>query len=319
MSSVTSYSNGQLANGTRRAWISSVGFGAYFYDYSTSTDETTYTVIGTLTAKGASASYPAGRVLRENGKKLYPGANPGVNTPMVGVTDITTFVNGFIDPNSSVFALYNTDKASSAIDGVDPSGTGVPDLAPPVYTAGNIETTLGDVIVDTGDISVLAGTITSYGNITTTNGNLSAPLGSLDVSGNITTTNGNVIATTGNISAARQIYSTALVPSVSLSGTTSPVAFAIDSRIASFAQILVPSDIAGNVTVNVTDSAGTPLREYKMHFLIQSDDVSTVTVNLPATYTPSTLTIGSSSRRYFGYSYVSDGTRYWLVGSAGPY
>lgn len=193
MSSVTSYSNGQLANGTRRAWISTVGFGNNFYDYTTSMSPTTFVTTGTLTAKGLSASYPAGRVLRENGKKLYPGANPGnVYTLMVGVTDTTSFATGFIDPNSSVFALYNTDKASAAINGVDAAGSGLPSLAPPVFTAGNIETTLGNVIVDTGNVSVLAGTVNAFGNITTSNGNLNATTGGLTVFGNITTTNGAI-------------------------------------------------------------------------------------------------------------------------------
>jgi hypothetical protein len=334
MSSVTSYSNGQLANGTRRAWISTVGFGNNFYDYTTSMNPTTFVTTGTLTAKGLSASYPAGRVLRENGKKLYPGANPGnVYTLMVGVTDTTSFATGFIDPNSSVFALYNSDKASSAINGVDAGGSGLPDLAPPVYTAGNIETTLGNVIVDTGNVSVLAGTVTSYGNITTTNGNVSATTGTVNAFGNITTSNGNLNATIGNLTvggyatAAKQIYSTAVVPSYTIPIGGGTYSYSYDSNTASFVQILLAGDIVPGSppTLNLSDvaTAGVlaPTRGYKIHFIVQADDSTGWTLNMPDNYKPATFAIGSAGSygKFYGFTFVSDGANYWCVGSTGPY
>ena len=80
-----------------------------------------FVTIGTLTAvSGATAANcPKGRVLRENGRKLYPSANPGVTTYLVGVFDDKTFLNGFIDPNSAVFAPFNTDKPVYLDNGVN--------------------------------------------------------------------------------------------------------------------------------------------------------------------------------------------------------
>jgi len=73
------------------------------------------------------ADCPAGRVLRTNGKKLYPDA-AGIpltyadRTPLVGVFDYHSGLSGFIDPNASMFALYNVDKSIDSIDGTAASG-----------------------------------------------------------------------------------------------------------------------------------------------------------------------------------------------------
>jgi hypothetical protein len=88
--------------------------------------------------------------LRENGKKLYPSGiyvannttygapNPGVTTYMVGVYDPVTGLNGFIDPNSKVFAPYNTDKPEYVARGINPNGNTEVDQGPPVYTLGSV-------------------------------------------------------------------------------------------------------------------------------------------------------------------------------------
>jgi hypothetical protein len=80
-----------------------------------------YVTQGTLTAVtgGTAANCPKGRVLRENGRKLYPSANPGITTYLVGVFDDKTFLNGFIDPNSPVFVPFNTDKPVYLDNGVN--------------------------------------------------------------------------------------------------------------------------------------------------------------------------------------------------------
>jgi hypothetical protein len=108
------------------------------FTYKTSfvNDET----VGTLTAvAGATAvSCPQGRILTENGRKLYPGANPGITSYMVGVFDHATGLSGVIDPNSSAFTPQNTDRpyyfASPGSNSVDPD----PDRAPPVFTRGDL-------------------------------------------------------------------------------------------------------------------------------------------------------------------------------------
>jgi hypothetical protein len=107
---------------------------------------------------------PAGRVLRENGKKLFPGAHP-VNTVngaavtfpsstmMVGVFDNQSGLSGFIDVNSPMFAVYNTDRPNHLKDAVDPVG-GLTDQGVPVKTNGQITSR----VVALGTIA--AGTVT---------------------------------------------------------------------------------------------------------------------------------------------------------------
>ena len=55
---------------------------------------------------------PAGRVLKETGRKLRPGINPGVSDIMVSVYDKESLMTGFIFPNDTIFAPY-TESASS--------------------------------------------------------------------------------------------------------------------------------------------------------------------------------------------------------------
>ncbi len=161
MSSTKGISNGQLANGMRTSYISQTAFNNDLFTYTTTQSPTTFITTGSLAvnADATAGNCPAGRVLRDNGKRLYPSAHPGVTTYMVGVFDPISFLSGFIDPNSPVFAVYNGNKPASLdttqlAKGVNPNGGGA-DLAPTVYTSGNIETTTGNVLATTG--SVLAG------------------------------------------------------------------------------------------------------------------------------------------------------------------
>lgn len=100
-----------------RAYITTSAFSGRIFSYATSFNSSTYETTGTLTALGSdisSGKNVAGIVLRENGKKLYPGVNPGIVTYMVGVyynsPDTALTFSGFIDPNDSVYAPFNTDK-----------------------------------------------------------------------------------------------------------------------------------------------------------------------------------------------------------------
>jgi hypothetical protein len=188
--STSLYSNGQLANGTRGSWISTAAFNNDFFSYTTSVSSTTFQTTGSLGAVvgATSGTCPAGRVLRENGKKLYPVAHNGVSTYMIGVFDPVSFLSGFIDPNSTIFAIYNTNKPASLdttllAGGVNPNG-GAIDLAPPIYTAG---------------------TVTAVGNITSVAGNISATVGSVSAGTTVTagtgisTALGDIVATTGSV------------------------------------------------------------------------------------------------------------------------
>jgi hypothetical protein len=118
---------------------------------------------------------PKGRILRENGRKLFPGANPGITQYYVGVYDsVSPFLSGFIDPNAPTFAIFNTDKANYIENNSDPvKGE---DLGNPVYTDGNIET-LGGYVKVTRDNSyglIYASTTQAYLELSTTTGYVKA-------------------------------------------------------------------------------------------------------------------------------------------------
>jgi len=98
---------------------------------------------------------PAGRILRTNGKKLYldAAAVPAVTpwddrTPLVGVYDYSTGLSGFIDPNQTMFALYNVDKPVDATDEESSKGRNT-HKGMSVYTGGSV--TAGSGINVTGN------------------------------------------------------------------------------------------------------------------------------------------------------------------------
>jgi len=115
--------------GVCRSYISTAPFNTVFYTYLNNT----LTPLPNVYA----SKCPAGRILRENGKKLFPDTNPGVTQYYVGVYDATTFFNGYIDPNDVHFAIFNSDKPVYVPDNKD-FGNSTPDLGPSVYTQGNI-------------------------------------------------------------------------------------------------------------------------------------------------------------------------------------
>jgi hypothetical protein len=62
---------------------------------------------------------PAGRILRETGRKLRPGVNPGVPDTMVSVYDKESLLTGFINPNDPIFAPYTNDSNSNFTPSMD--------------------------------------------------------------------------------------------------------------------------------------------------------------------------------------------------------
>ncbi len=154
-----------VAVNPRRAYITTSSYDTDLYTYTVTTNPTTFVQTGTLAANvtGATASTcPPNRILRENGKRLYPDANPQISTLMVGVYDSVSGLNGYIDPNSPKFAVYNSDKAHYIPNGVDPS-TGLVDRGNPVYTRGTI--TSGDTITAQTNVNVSTGVTLSTGQI----------------------------------------------------------------------------------------------------------------------------------------------------------
>ena len=255
MSAITTTFN----NRTRRAYLSMAAFNADIYSYTASLDPTTFINTGVLGAvTGATASNcPIGRFLYENGKKLFPGVHPGVSTYMVGVFDPVSFLNGFIDPNSEKFTLMNTDKpvdlaSSTNIFGTNPT-TSVSDLAPPVFTRGDI------LVGGNGDIS---GTLVVGGATTITNGALTV------TNGSVTLTNGNLTVTDGklNLDAAptNAIVGVATLVggavTVSTSAVTAASIILVSHKVVGGTQGILRTDtITANTSFTIESSSGTDI------------------------------------------------------------
>ena len=132
----------------RRQYIATESFVNDFFTYTTSTDANGLTTGAFTQVAGATAATcPAGRVLRDNGKRLYPTANPNVVYGMIGVFDPQTFLSGFINPNSPIFAMFNSDKpyftdnlGDGKNSGFDSnlSSTGLFNEGNAVFTNGNV-------------------------------------------------------------------------------------------------------------------------------------------------------------------------------------
>jgi len=148
----------------RRIYITTSAFNNDFYLYTVTRNPTTYVQTGTLSAVvgATAANCPANRILRENGRRLYKDANPGISTLLVGVYDAVSGLSGLIDPNSARFAVYNGDKSVFQDNGVDPNG-GLVDQGPPIYTRGSV--TAGAGITTTGGLTVNGGAV--VGKVTT--------------------------------------------------------------------------------------------------------------------------------------------------------
>lgn len=149
-----------------RSYIATAPFHLNFFTYKVKLAPVTFVRTGDLSkVTGAtSGNCPAGRVLRENGKKLFPGAHPinTVNgsavtfppsTVMVGVFDNQSGLSGFIDVNAPMFAVYNGDRPNYLKDAVDPVG-GLTDQSAPTLTNGNV-TVGGRLIMNSGNSGVV--------------------------------------------------------------------------------------------------------------------------------------------------------------------
>ena len=149
---------------SRRSYISTENFVGDFFSYVLT--KVNFKTVGSLPqVTVTSALCPAGRVLRENGRKLSPGINPDVPTYMVGVYDNQSGLSGFIDPNSPVFAVYNNDRPNFLVNNVDPGngaiggGSNLTDRSAPVLTNGLVSA----ATTVTAGLSVTAGTTVTAG------------------------------------------------------------------------------------------------------------------------------------------------------------
>jgi hypothetical protein len=162
-------------------YISTAAFNSFFFAYTFTGPSPANNFVGSgalsavVNSSGVAVTAsdcPAGRVLRTNGKRLYPDA-AGIpvasladRTPLIGVFDYHTNLSGFINPNATVFALYNVDKP---VDNVDGTGAGSTNntRGMSVYTGGNVNA-VGDITSTTGNIAATAGTVTAAGQLRST-------------------------------------------------------------------------------------------------------------------------------------------------------
>ena len=155
---------------SKRSYITTSAFNTSIYTYTTRLNTSNFkyegqlAVVSTLPSGAAlsATNCPAGRILRETGRKLYPGANPGLvsgdtyngstvsgntlNHMWVLVFDSVTGLRGFIDPNAPGFTVYNSDRNAAFVDLGEQTGGAPTRLGQSVFTSGNITTTGGSVI-----------------------------------------------------------------------------------------------------------------------------------------------------------------------------
>jgi hypothetical protein len=171
MASLLANSSGTHASAnSKRSYVTTAAFNGIIYSYTAGLNTSNFKQEGKLEALTAlpsgvaisATNCPAGRILRESGRKLYPGANPGLvlgdtyrgttvannnlNKMWVLVFDSVTGLRGFIDPNAPQFAVYNNDRNAAFVDVAETAGGAPTRLGQPVFTSGNITTTGGSVI-----------------------------------------------------------------------------------------------------------------------------------------------------------------------------
>ena len=148
---------------SKRSYITTAAFNNDIWTYQTQLNPTSFKNEGRMVAatlpSGAAltaALCPAGRILREVGRKLFPGVHPGLVATdtwggvavgtnvsytghmMVLVFDAVTGLKGFIDANNEILTVYNSDRANDFIDAAETVGGAPARLGPSLYTAGNI-------------------------------------------------------------------------------------------------------------------------------------------------------------------------------------
>ena len=109
-----------------KSFIATKAFNLELYSYSVSrSDRPPFVTTGTLVLHSSATptQCPAGRVLHANGKKLIPevnvmnsftaGATVQVKKFMLGVYDPESMLNGYIDPTSATFAVYDKNRPAS--------------------------------------------------------------------------------------------------------------------------------------------------------------------------------------------------------------
>ena len=161
MATIGSATTSSHLNTPRRSYLTTAVYDTQFYTLESSYNKQTWTTTYSLVpVQGSSPSTcQKGAILRETGRKIYPGQYPGVSPDSyyVSVFDDASHLTGYINPNASIFLPLNTDKPSNVYgpngfsDDAEQGNQG-----PPVYTQ-------GDIIAD-GDATI-GGNLDVSGNV----------------------------------------------------------------------------------------------------------------------------------------------------------
>lgn len=199
------------------------------------------------------AECPAGRILRATNKKIYPDAagipTTGVyaladRTPLVGVFDYSTGLSGFIDPNQTVFAIYNVDKPVDATDEESSTGRNT-HKGVSVYTGGVVYA-VGDITSTTGNIAATAGSVSAGTTVT-------AGTGLTVTSGGLTITAGGLTITAGRLTVPATIAGTATL----VAGTVAITVSGVTTSSRAFVTLATPNTGSSTVKFQAVCTANT--------------------------------------------------------------
>lgn len=206
------------ARSAGRSYLTTSSFNTSIYCYMTSLDNLTSITTGRLSTLSSATALncPKGHVLRETGRKLYPGINPGVSSMLVSVYDDKTMFNGYIDPNSPLFTVFNSDKAFFI-----PNNN---QLGAPVYTRGAVEALDGvaaskltlpasSISYVTPGMAPVMGTTRLVNGTVVVNTSVCTPTSFVFVSYSGTTANAGFLTTTNVSSGSFRITSTSATDS----------------------------------------------------------------------------------------------------------
>jgi hypothetical protein len=261
--------NGVQDETSKLSYITTAAFNGSIYQYTTALNTTTFNTEGQLSAittlpsgvAVSSTNCPAGRILRVVGRKLYPGANPGLvlgdkyqgttvannnlNHVWVSVFDSVTGLRGFIDPNASLFAIYSTDRNRAFVD-VEETVGGVPTrLGPSIYTGGSV-TAVGNV-TSSGTVSgptVTGVTVTGSSNVVSG--------GKLTLTNTVTSTANPVVGGSAVVGTLTLAGATPVVVNTTAVATTSKIFLSRNTNGGTPANFAISAQSAGSFSVTGT-------------------------------------------------------------------
>jgi len=266
--------NGVQEETSKLSYITTAAFNGSIYQYTTALNTTTFNTEGQLSAittlpsgvAVSSTNCPAGRILRVVGRKLYPGANPGLvlgdkyqgttvannnlNHVWVSVFDSVTGLRGFIDPNASLFAIYSTDRNRAFVDVEETVGGTPTRLGPSIYTGGSV-TAVGNV-TSSGTVSGAAVTGTTVTGTTVTGTSNVVSGGKLTLTNSVTSTANPVVGGSAVVGTLTLAGATPVVVNTTAVATTSKIFLSRNTNGGTPANFAISAQSAGSFSVTGT-------------------------------------------------------------------